>query len=417
MQEEYRKDIQYVKFCLYGFLKNLRFFEAFLYLFFLEKGLSFFQIGVLIGIREMARGVLEIPTGLFADFLGRRKMMITAFAFYIISFIIFFFSSSYLYFIFAMLFYAFGDASRTGTHKAMINEYLNLKNWESHKLSYYGSTRSWSQTGSAVSSLIAAMLVFVSGEYSYIFLYSVIPYFLDLLLMISYPEVLDGIDRKERSKGYRLRYSEFLRDLRSSFTKNSIRLLVNTSIFSAWYKVIKDYLQPVILAFVLIIPFHTDLSHEKTTALIIGLVYFLVYLAGAMASGSSGRISEKMKGPASLLNITLIAGLLVSLLIGFLNSQGSFVWESISIILFVVIVMFENFRKPAGVACISNRVEKKVLATSFSVESQLKGLFAAVLAPLLGFLIDRQGIGEGLMILSVFLIVLFPFIRLKHKGE
>ena len=42
----FRKDLQYYKFCLYGFLKNLRFFEAFLILFFLEGGLSFFECKV-----------------------------------------------------------------------------------------------------------------------------------------------------------------------------------------------------------------------------------------------------------------------------------------------------------------------------------------------------------------------------------
>ncbi len=51
------KDRQYYKFCFYGFLKNLRFFEAFLLLFFLESGLTFLQIGWLYAVREISRNL------------------------------------------------------------------------------------------------------------------------------------------------------------------------------------------------------------------------------------------------------------------------------------------------------------------------------------------------------------------------
>ena len=41
------------RFSLYGFLKNQRYYDAFLILAFREKGLTFFQIGLLIGFREV----------------------------------------------------------------------------------------------------------------------------------------------------------------------------------------------------------------------------------------------------------------------------------------------------------------------------------------------------------------------------
>ena len=44
MSGGFEKNLQYYKFCLYGFFKNLRFFEAFLLLFFLDKGLTFLEI-------------------------------------------------------------------------------------------------------------------------------------------------------------------------------------------------------------------------------------------------------------------------------------------------------------------------------------------------------------------------------------
>ncbi len=414
MPDKFRKDLQYLKFCLYGFLKNFRFFEPFLYLFFMEKGLSFFQIGTLIAIREITRSISEIPTGLLADIFGRRKMMIFSFSAYIVSFLIFFFSSSYSVFIPAMIFFSFGDAFRTGTHKAMIFEYLYIHNWEEQKVAYYGNTRSWSQIGSAISSIVAAILVFYSGSYSYIFLYSVIPYFLDLLLIISYPRELDGFSETVTRVSIRARFVEIISEIRNTLTKiSAFRAISNTSLFSAYYRIMKDYLQPIILAVVFTLSLNPDIPKDKLTALIIGFVYFLIYIVGALASKFSGRIVTRTGGLENVLNRSLLAGLGMSLLIGLLYSLQSLPFSILSIFFFVFIVMFENIRKPAGVALISDLADKKILSTSLSIESQVKGLFAAILAPALGFLIDQIGIGEGLMVLALVLIVIFPILRIK----
>ncbi len=87
MPSNFIKDVQYYRFCLYGFFKNLRFFEVFLILFFLEKGLSFFAIGTLYAAREITVNLFEIPSGVIADSFGRRRTMILSFGFYIISFV------------------------------------------------------------------------------------------------------------------------------------------------------------------------------------------------------------------------------------------------------------------------------------------------------------------------------------------
>lgn len=155
-----KKDLQLFKFSAYGFLKNLRFFDAFLFLFFRQQGFSFLQIGTLISIREVSILILEIPTGIAADSYGRRSSMIFSFLSYIISFIIFFFFPSFSFYILAMIFFGLGEAYRTGTHKAMILTYLELNQITEQRVEYYGFTRSWSQLGSALAALIAGAIVF-----------------------------------------------------------------------------------------------------------------------------------------------------------------------------------------------------------------------------------------------------------------
>ena len=60
------------RFSLYGFLKNQRYFEAFLVLVFMDKGLSFFQIGLLVGFRELMVNLFEIPSGAVFVFASDR---------------------------------------------------------------------------------------------------------------------------------------------------------------------------------------------------------------------------------------------------------------------------------------------------------------------------------------------------------
>ena len=285
------KDLQYYKFCTYGFLKNLRFFEPFLYLFFLEKGLTYLQIGTLITIREVLRNVLEIPTGMFSDILGRRRTMTGSFLFYILSFMVFYLSSSFGVFIVAMMLYAVGDAFRTGTHKAMIFEYLRIRGWEHQKVAYYGHTRSWSQVGSAVSSLLAAGIIFYSGKYSSVFLFSSVPYFLDLLLMITYPKELDGKVEKGSWQKILGSFREIVRvTVRSLREKSTIRALSNIALYSGYFRVVKDYYQPVLATLAAGLALHIQgLGHKQLSALLIGIMYFVLYLGTSRASRNAGK--------------------------------------------------------------------------------------------------------------------------------
>ena len=102
------RDKMYLKFRLYGFLKNFRFFDPFIILFFIDAGLSFFSIGLLYAIREICINVFELPTGFMADALGRRKAMLMSFGSYLASFVIFFLFGDFWLFALAMVFFASG---------------------------------------------------------------------------------------------------------------------------------------------------------------------------------------------------------------------------------------------------------------------------------------------------------------------
>jgi len=377
-------------------------------------GLSFLEIGTLFSIREIATNVFEIPTGIIADSFGRRISMVFSFVSYIISFLIFFFFPNFVIYIFAMIIFASGEAFRTGTHKAMILEYLKINNLTKYKVDYYGHTRGWSQFGSAISSLIAAALVFYSGSYKIIFLASVVPYVADLILMLTYPKELDGEIIQER-KGER---KKFINQVVATFkdfififkSKGILRALLNTAFYDGAFKTVKDYLQPILKQYAVMIPIFIYMEKERRVSIVVGVVYFILFLLTSISSRNSSKISNKMKSLPVAINFIYLIGIGFIALTGFLIHLNLYI---ISIIIFVVYYMLENIKRPMNLGYISDLISSRIMASGLSGESQLKTVVVAILSPIMGFFADKIGVGGALMVIAGILLLTFPIVSVK----
>ena len=407
------KDRMFPRFALYGFLKNLRFFDPFIILIFREAGLSYLQIGLLYSIRDVATNILEIPTGVFADAFGRRKSMMMAFGSYIISFLIFYAFTGFSVFALAMILFAFGEAFRSGTHKALILEHLMLNDMSNLKVEYYGRTRAFSQFGSSINALIAAALVFYSGDYRTMFLAATVPYVLDFINLASYPRELDGdlATFSRETVGAQIRGT--LQAFGSMFTDwHALRAILNSSGFSGLFKATKDYLQPILESFALALPVFLALSDKRRSALVVGLVYFVIYLFTSYASRSAAGFSHRFSSLGRAINLTFLAGA------GFLFVAGLATWGNVTwlaILVFLLFYILHNLRRPMNVSFISDQISTQVMASGLSVESQFTTLLAAVLAPLLGALADQFGVGIALTILAGAVLLLYVFVRVDEK--
>lgn len=406
------KDKQYFKFCVYGFLKNFRFFDAFFILFLIEKGLPYTQIGILYAIREIIINLFEIPSGILADTYGRKSLLISSFFVYIISFSVFYISSDFWIFLIAFILFGMADAFRSGTHKGMIMDYLKLKNWDGQKINYYGSTRSWSQKGSAVSSLVAGLIVFYNGTYQIIFLYSIIPYLLNLLLIASYPNELNHSVKQTNSKhniGIRLT----IKSLIETVKKPNVLKIINTSaIHTGYLRAVKDYIQPLMVNIALITPIMLKIEVEKKNGIIIGVIYFLIYLATSRASKLSSRVVAI--GKRNISYITLLYGFICGIICGV---SYFFNFWIISIIAFVGIYIVENIRKPILTGFIADHVPSEILTSVISAQSLLRTIITAILALVFGIIADHFGIGVSFMIISIFLTLSTVLINKFHTQK
>ena len=375
------------RFSLYGFLKNQRYYDPFLILAFMEKGLSFFQIGILIGFREVCTNIFEIPSGAVADLYGRRRAMIFSFCAYIASFATFAVSKSLFLLFGGMFFFGLGDAFRSGTHKAMIFDWLSIMGRSDEKTKTYGFTRSWSQMGSALSVLIAGALVFYTGNYTDIFWFSIIPCFINIVNFLGYPAQLDG----NRQSEFSLKTVAIL--LRSAM-KRSVqfpplrRLVFEGMGFEGMHKANKDFLQPILEQTAIALPFLIAMDDSKRSAILVGGVYFILHFISSFASRNSHKVSDWKGGDEGAaqfmwwINLTLFALLIPAL------------WYSLYpaiIILFVALAILQNFWRPGLISRFNEQSTPEMSATILSIEAQSKSLAIIILAPMLGLLVDLAG--------------------------
>ncbi|MAE62336.1 MAG: hypothetical protein CMJ49_13390 [Planctomycetaceae bacterium] len=385
-----------VRFSLYGFLKNQRYFEPFLFLAFLDKGLDFTDIGLLIAVRELTTNVLEIPSGAVADVISRRWSMILSFAAYIAAFLALGLADDMSLLYVGMLLFGVGEAFRSGTHKSMIFAWLRSENREDERVKVYGYTRSWSKYGSAVSVALAAPIVMVTDRYEWIFFAAIIPYLLNMINLIGYPRALDEIEGKAASLPEV--FGHIVSTLRESIRRPRLRRLFFESMgFDGVFTATKDYLQPVLAALALTVAASWIVvegwSETQREALLVGPVYIVLHVLSGMASRRSHVVSDRaghedraarwMWGVSALvfvgLTVSGVRGWLIGMVVGF-----------------VVLHVLHNLWRPVLISRFDTHGDAGRGASLLSIESQARRLATIIIAPVLGFAVDQATAADGL---------------------
>lgn len=376
------------RFSLYGFLKNQRYFEPFLVLVFLEKGLGYFAIGLLISFREVIVNALEIPSGAVADVWGRRRAMILSFAAYIASFTLFGLADGVGLLFAAMALFAVGEAFRTGTHKAMIFTWLRLEGRTDDRTRVYGYTRSWSKYGSALSVVVAAIIVYWSDSYTYVFYISIIPYLLGLINFLGYPAQLDG-DRDHPTSLPSV-LDHLKATFREVFSSRFLRRLMFESMgYQGVFEAVKDYLQPVLKVAAVAAAagwiVTTGMSDTQQTTLLVGPVYLVLFLASGLASRWSHRAAGLAGGEEGGAKMMWAVALIIFLALGASGYTG---FDPVLIAAFVFLHVIQNVWRPILLGRFDAGTSEARGATVLSIESQVRRVATIIVAPLLGLAID-----------------------------
>jgi len=351
--------------------------------------------------------VFEVPSWVIADKLGKRNELVLCFLFYIGAFILFFIGGSYYIFVLAYVLFGLGEAFRSGTHKAMIMDFLEYHNIKDDKAKVYGKTRSYSLIGSSISSLIAIGLVLYLPNLSLLFLVSIIPYILDLVLILTYPDYLN-IREESFVTVKEFMYSMFKLLYDTLLIKKTRRLLLDSSLYNAIYKTIKDYVQPILESLMLGVIVITILDSDENVEVILGITYALIFIISSFASRYSYILVNKFKRD-SILNISWILSMMVYILLSLFIESLYMV-----VLFFTLIYVIQNVRKPFMVGKIGDFTNKTNNASTLSVESQLTSMFIIVMAPTLGAVYDNFGPRYVFILLAILSLFMFIVKKKEH---
>lgn len=393
------------RFSLYGFLKNQRYFEPFLVLAFLDRGLSFFEISLLYVCREGTVALLEVPSGAVADLWGRRRSMIASFLAYLVSFFVFANATTLVGFLLAMILFGIGETFRTGTHKAMIFSWLRIRGRQGEKTKVYGYTRSWSKFGSALSAILAALIVFWTENYRSVFYLSMVPYLVNIFNFLGYPKELDEEKDPASSSGPRLREirRHLFSALKKSFSRPRLRGLLLESVgFEGVFHAVKDYVQPVMKAMVIagaggivigigewLSGRHWDqISSTRQVALLIAPVYFGLSILSGFASRRAHRFVGWASGEERAARWLWGLSLGVFLTMALSGLSGGFPFLVLG---FILLQVLQNLWRPVLISRFDSQGEEAQGATLLSIESQTRRVATMALAPLIGFAVDQAG--------------------------
>ena len=140
-------------------------------------------------------------------------------------------------------------------------------------------------------------MVWLTDSYDAIFLACIVPYAINIVNFLGYPAYLDGEQRGSKSLDEIQRV--LWHSLRESLRHRKVRrILIEAMNFEGTYKSAKDYIQPMIQAAALALPFAfaAGLGEKRKTALLVALVGFALYILSSFASRRAGAVARAAGG-------------------------------------------------------------------------------------------------------------------------
>jgi hypothetical protein len=262
-----------------------------------------------------------------------------------------------------------------------------------------------------IASLVSIVLVLWLPDIKYLFLAAIIPYVIDLLMVLTYPNELN--ERRDATFDMKSFLKNNYLSIIYVFKHKKVRNAVfNSSSYQAFFKAIKDYIQPILLTFTTTYLIFNNFNESEHQKIYIGIMYAFIYLVSAFSSRQAHQL-QKLGSERKIVSwMWLLTG--IGLFIISFTLSSIFVVSAMFLIFYVIM----NLRKPIMVDIIGEVTDDDKRATVLSVEAQTASLMIAIAAPIIGYIaeISMSSLFIGLSIL-MFLIFIGSIMRKGEKNE
>lgn len=352
-------------------------------LYLLLKGFSPFEIGLFESIFHLSSMIVEVPSGMLADLIGRKKARSLGVLLYLLYVILVVYSNSF--FMIAIAFAACGAsyAFESGSGEALIYDSLIKTNEEDQYMKISGIREIIFQVSSTIALIIGGYLSLVSYELNF------------LVVFIAFTGALIPILlMKETNTNKITKAGNFLVLMNEHFIKSTKRVLKDKKLL--FLIIVGAFLAAPVTSLFFYFQIHLSntLNYLEN---IIGLLLGLHSLAGAVGGYFAVKLEKKFKEKLLLYVVPLLLGI-------------SFWVIQIDLIVFLPFI-FLGFLDSVLYIVISDYINRLIpsseRATVLSFSSLAFSVIMILIFPLLGAIATYTTFKFAFLILAIFVTVTY----------
>ncbi len=368
---------------------GMLFFLPILALYFEKSLFSITNVAIIFAVESICIVLFEIPTGAIADLFGRKKSIILAHIFVLVSLVFLSIGGSMTIFILYAILNAFARSLTSGTYSAFVYDTLKEERKEKHFKKIFGTLLAFWPLGASIGSIIGGYLANIS--LSLPVLATFIPIFVAFILTLFLKE--PNYEKEEH--------------------KNITKHMFNAS------KLVVCNLQLLILllaSFVMMALGETVhllsplfFKFKEIPIVFFGYITALIFGFSSLGHYLSHDISEKWGNKVTLIWISVLSPLFVLV--------ATFSTGYILIAFYTISSIFFGIKNPILNHLINKEVDSKKRATVLSVYNFIGHLGLAIATPLIGYYAEIFTINAAIqlsMILLLVVPVLFVFVKDKN---
>jgi MFS family permease len=347
--------------------------------FYMANDLGMKDVMLLQGVYSITIVVLEIPSGYFADVLGRRKTLLIGAVFGFFGFMTYSVGHGFWGFLIAEIILGLGQSLISGADSALLYDSLLDMKREKEYIKFEGRVTSLGNIAEAVAGTLGGLLAGISLRAPYIGQ--------TIVALIAIPSAFLLVEPVRHKALEILRFKDIFSIVQNSLFKNRplqrnifFSALIGTATLTmAWF------VQPVFQRMELPI----ELFGVSWT-----ILNLIVGLTAAIAHRIEARLGERIS--IMIIAISIPAGYLA---IG--PTTGYFV-----LVYLVIFYIIRGFATPVLKDYINRLAESNVRATVLSVRNFIIRLNFALIGPFLGWYTDTYTLKQALMLAGVIFMVL-----------
>lgn len=361
-------------------------------LIYLSKGLSFLEIGTLNSIGSLIIAFLEVPLGMVADRLGRKRNFIIGQGLTIVFLVVLFLSRHFFEIVVAEVIFSVATCFISGTDTSIVYDSLKYEKKEKE----YGKILSSNSSAVIFVSIFVAIIATYaySKNRNYIYLWSLLIY--TIVFLSSFfinEEAIYKEEKKAKSETEKKTIKHHLFTMLSTY-----KTFIFVSLFSALIILLISNLYqfsaPILV--------RNGMPVEFT-----GYIIALSKIVSILLLRNSDQIINLIKTNVFIF-LTLV---LACLLAGLLFVNGVIYWS----ILICLSFSISDFLQPIISKQLNELIDSHNRTTMLSITSLLDNAFFTVGDPVVGYGIDKVGYNKTFGIFGVLLFLSVPINQLAKK--